>query len=119
MNKLLLLIFLLISFKSTAQQPKDGVYTYKIAFAEWGGKSQGATCTVIIKGNHIKVVHNGKSTLSGTKGEIIAEGTIMKHRKTGKWIIGRTAKDKDAKEIGGCSDGPQVIDFVKKIFWTC
>jgi len=30
-----------------AQKPKDGTYTYSIAFEEWQGKSLGATCTVI------------------------------------------------------------------------
>jgi hypothetical protein len=42
-----------------AQKPKDGTYTYAIAWAEWGGKTLGATCTVIIKGDRIKVIHNG------------------------------------------------------------
>jgi len=42
----------------------------------------------------------------------------MKH-KSGKWIIGHTTKDKYAKEIGGCSDGPSEINFKKKIFWLC
>jgi len=28
---------------------------------------------------------------------IFAEGIVMKHTKTGKWIIGRNEKDKEAK----------------------
>jgi hypothetical protein len=103
---------------SHAQKPKDGTYTYSIAFAEWGGKSLGATCTVIIKGDSIKVVHNGKGNLTGKKGDILDEGIIMKH-KTGKWIIGHTPIDKNAIQIGGCSDGPSVVDFKRKIFWSC
>lgn len=117
-----LLIFALLVFASAsafAQKPKDGTYTYSIAFAEWGGKSLGSTCTVIIKGDSIKVIHNGKKNLTGRKGEIIDEGIIMKHIKTGKWIIGHNKKDKDAKEIGGCSDGPSVIDFKHQRFWMC
>lgn len=102
-----------------AQKPKDGTYTYSIAFAEWQGKSSGATCTVIIKGDSIKVIHNGNRNLTGNKEDIIDEGIIMKHTKTGKWIIGRSSKDKDAKEIGGCAEGPSVIDFKHKKYWSC
>ena len=102
-----------------AQKPKDGTYTYSIAFAEWQGKSLGATCTVVIKGDSIKVIHNGKGNLTGNKGDIMDEGIIIKHTKTGKWIIGHSSKDKDAKEIGGCSDGPSIIDFKRKKYWSC
>jgi hypothetical protein len=102
-----------------AQKPKNGTYTYSIAFAEWQGKSLGATCTVIIKGDSIKVIHNGKGNLTGKKGDILDQGIIMKHNKTGKWIIGHSDKDKEAKEIGGCSEGPSVIDFKRKKFWSC
>lgn len=112
-------LFCCILTFSYAQKPKDGTYTYAIAWAEYGGKTLGATCTVIIKGDHIKVIHNGKPKVTGKKGDIYAEGIIMKHTKTGKWIIGKSKKDKDAKEIGGCSDGPPEIDFKKKIFWSC
>lgn len=101
-----------------AQKPKNGTYTYAIAFAEWNGKSLGATCTVKVKGDSIKVIHNGKGNLSGKKGDILDEGIIVKH-KSGKWIIARKATDKNAKEIGGCSDGPSVIDFKQKKWWSC
>jgi len=113
------LLFLCSFILTHAQKPKDGTYTYAIAWAEWGGKSLGATCTVIIKGDSIKVVHNGKTNVTGKKGDIYAQGIIMKHTKTGKWIIGNSKKDKDAKEIGGCSEGPSVIDFKNKKFWSC
>src|SRR3954463_16815576 len=109
MNKIRLLILLFLIFAASicgyAQKPKDGTYTYAIAWEEWGGKTLGATCTVIIKGDSIRVIHNGKANVTGKKGNIHAEGIIMQHRKTGKWIIGRSEKDKDAKEGGGCA-GP-------------
>ena len=114
----ILCLFLLAFIVTQAQKPKDGTYTYSIAFAEWDGKSLGATCTVIIKGDSIKVVHNGKGNLTGNKGDVFDEGIIMKH-KYGKWIIGHSPSDKNAMEIGGCSDGPSVVDFTNKIFWSC
>ena len=120
MKKLLFTYLLfLVYFHTRAQIPKDGTYTYKIAFAEWGGKSLGATCTVKIKGNSIKIIHNGKGNLTGNKGDILDEGIIMKHAKTGQWIIGHSRKDKNAKEVGGCSEGPSVIDFKHKKWWSC
>ena len=116
---LLLTLCIVASLAVSAQKPKDGTYTYAIAWAEWGGQSLGATCTVIIKGDSIKVIHNGAPNVTGNKGDVYAEGIIMKHTKTGKWIIGRNKKDKDAKEIGGCSEGPSEIDFKNKKFWSC
>jgi len=59
------------------QKPKNGSFAYVIAFAEWGGKSLNATCTVIIKGDSIKVVHDGNKSMTGKKGDIIEEGIIM------------------------------------------
>ncbi|HWW41409.1 hypothetical protein [Pedobacter sp.] len=100
------------------EKPKDGTYTYSIAFAEWNGKSNGATCIVVIKGDSISVINSGNN-LSGKKGEIMDKGVIMKHTKTGKWIIGHSPKDTDAKEVGGCSSGPSVIDFKRKMYWLC
>ena len=117
-NLCCLLLVLFISSGIYAQKPKNGTYTYTIAFAEHQGKSLGVTCTVIIKGDSIKVIHNGNPNLSGEKGEIIDEGIIIKH-KSGKWIIGQSPEDKNAEEIGGCSDGPLVIDFKNKRLWTC
>jgi hypothetical protein len=117
------LMLLLLSFWFTivsyAQKPKDGIYTYAISFEEWQGQSNGATCTVIIKGDSIKVIDNGTGNITGNKGDIIDEGIIMKHNKTGKWIIGHSIKDKDAQEVGGCSDNPSIIDFKKKKYFTC
>lgn len=118
-NLLFFCSFFVIGFGANAQKPKDGKYTYHIAFAEWQGKSLGETCTVIVKGDSVTIVHNGKGKLTGKKGDVIDAGIIMKHTKTGKWIIGHNAVDKDAAEIGGCSDGPSVIDFKRKKFWTC
>jgi hypothetical protein len=115
-----LLLFLPILVGCTKEhRPKDGTYTYTVAFEEWGGKSLGATCTVIIKGDSINVVHNGSGNLTGNKGDVLEKGIILKHKKTGKWIIGHEPSDVNAQEIGGCGDGPTVIDFETKKYWSC
>jgi hypothetical protein len=116
----LTICFLFFALSGThAQKPRNGTYKYSVAFAEWKGKSLGSTCTVIIKGDSIQVIHDGKGTLSGKKGDVIDQGIIVKHTKTGKWIIAHGLEDKDAEEVGGCSDGPSVIDFKRKKFWKC
>lgn len=119
MKLLLLFIAFFDAAPVKAQLPKDGTYTYTIRFAEWQGATMGATCSVIIKGKHIKVLNDGKGNLSGVKGSVIAEGTILKHRKTGQWIIAQKKEDAYASEVGGCSDGPVVIEFHKKVVWLC
>lgn len=120
MKKTIIACLMLWNFTTAiAQKPKSGTYTYTIAFAERQSNTSSATCTVIIKGNSIKVLSNSSPNLTGKKREIMAQGTIMKHHKTGKWIIGHSQKDKNAKEIGGCTDGPAVIDFKHKRFWSC
>jgi hypothetical protein len=118
-SSFLALLFFCIASVTHSQRPIDGSYTYKIAFAEWGGKSNGATCTVIIKGDSIKVIQNGTGNLAGKKGDIIDQGILMTHKRTGKWIIAHNTKDIDAKEVGGCTEGPSEIDFKHKRFWLC
>ena len=108
---------MLSSIAARAQKPRNGTYTYIVAFAEHQGRSLGASCSVQIKGDSIIVINNGN--LTGTKGEIIERGIIMKHKRTGKWIIGHNAKDIYAEEIGGCSDGPTEVDFKHRKLWLC
>jgi hypothetical protein len=111
------LVIFLFSFvpATLAQIPESGTYEYSVAFAEWGGKSLGSTVTVIIAGDSIKIINNG--SLSGRKGELIEEGKIVRHKATAKWIIATKPEDEFAEEVGGCSDGPRVIDFTSKKWW--
>ncbi|WP_159090947.1 hypothetical protein [Aquimarina aquimarini] len=103
----------------TKNIPSDGEYKYDIAFAEWGGKSMGEKVIVIIKEGVVRVLYDGDGEMIlKKKGEIIDEGKILRH-KSGVWIIGTNKKDINIEEVGGCSDGPRVIDFEKKKFWMC
>ena len=89
---------------------------YDVAFAEWQGKSMGAKVEVLIRGDSIFV--RSYHGLSLEKGELIDSGILIKH-KSGKWIIAQSVNDKYADEIGGCSDGPSVIDLENKKYWLC
>jgi len=119
LGTVVLLTLLAASSVAVGQIPQSGTYTYEIAFDEWAGKSLGERCIVVITGDSIKVFYDGKGNLTAAKGHILAEGIIMKHTKSGQWIIGHEKKDKEAVEIGGCSDGPTIIDFKRKRFWYC
>jgi len=50
---------------------------------------------------------------------VVEKGTLMWHAASGQWIIGHDDGDRVADEVGGCSDGPSVVDLVKLIYWTC
>ena len=118
MKLLVLTLFCFTAFCLSAQIPKNGTYIYSIAFAEWNGKTNGATCQVVIQGDSITVYHDGSSKLTGKKGDILDKGLIMKHTKTGKWIIAHKPEDVNAPVLNGC-EGPAIIDFVKRLFWSC
>lgn len=104
---------------ATGEIPPNGRYRFEIAFDEWEGKSMGEKVTVVIDGHQVKVIYEGDGQLTLIKkGEIIDQGTIMKH-KSGVWIIGNAISDIALDEVGGCSDGPSIIDFKNKKYWMC
>ncbi len=76
----------------------------------------GAKVEVQIKGDSVFIRnHQG---LSGKKGELIDSGILVQH-KNGDWIVAHSPDDKFEDEIGGCSDGPAIIDLKNKKFWLC
>ena len=72
---------------------------------------------VTISGSHIVVVNPTASDPfpAGT----LAEGRLMWHTATQQWIIGHEPSDKSTSDVGGCSDGPETVDLVNRIYWTC
>lgn len=51
--------------------------------------------------------------------DVIAEGLLMWHSASQQWIIGHEASEKTAQDMGGCSEGPEIVDLVNKTYWTC
>jgi hypothetical protein len=86
--------------------------------AIWNITHAPGPCKVVIKNDSITIYAtkelSQKITLT-KEGEIIDRGIILKH-KSGKWIIGKNRKDIDAKRIG--VEGPAILDFRKKQYWT-
>ncbi len=71
----------------------------------------------IINGFDIVLINDDDSGVF-PKG-VIDEGKLMWHAASGQWIVGHDRIDAAAPEVGGCSDGPAVIDLEKRIYWTC
>ena len=116
----LVMISLVVSLSANASDIlPDGTYKFTYGFEEYTGRDLDTTCTVIIKGKSVKIIHDGSKRLKGAKGKILDQGILVKHKRTGKWIIGKSAKDALAPEVGGCVDGPNIIDLKKKIYWSC
>ena len=96
----------------------NGKYLFDVAFAEFQGKSMGVKVSVIVKDDSVKVIYEGQGELTAEIGEVLDQGMIIKH-KSGQWIIGTKESDKTLDEVGGCSGGPAIIDFMNKKYWMC
>lgn len=98
------------------QHLRSGTYIFKYCDFEYN-KCYGS-CKVVIKGDSITVYATKELSERRTytnDGDIIDRGIILKHT-SGKWIIGKTRKDRYAKQIG--VEGPAILDFKKKQYWT-
>jgi len=112
-----LLIFAnLLQLLCLGQKLNTGTYIFKYCDFEY--HSCYGACKVIIKGDSIIVYATKELAQRRTytkEGDIIDQGIILKH-KSGKWIIGKTVNDRHAKQIG--VEGPAILDFKKKQYWT-
>jgi hypothetical protein len=112
-------IILFITSSAFGQRLKDGIYLFSIRDAEYIEHPIVAKCKVIIQGIKIKVIYTDSSLTLIKYGHVLDDGILLWHRKTKQWIIGHSKKDVHAKEVGGCSDGPRVIDLKKREIWNC
>lgn len=75
------------------------------------------TLTATIRAGQITLTNNERADVFPIG--VIAEGTLMWHSKSEQWIIGDGDADRSADEVGGCSEGPEVVDLVRRVYWTC
>ena len=94
----------------------SGNYTFQHRFAEHPTIPSGRV-NAKIRGTHI-VLSTSKAFGPFPAG-VLAEGELMWHASSEQWIIGHAPSDRSRKDVGGCSDGPEVIDLTGKIYWTC
>lgn len=105
---------------AVAAEPKlpirSGRYDFQHRFAE-DPALVSIPLVAKIRGRHIVLINETESRVF-PKG-VIAEGTLMWHARSGQWIIGHQPADRDAEDVGGCSDGPEVVDLKGRVYWTC
>ncbi len=120
MTQIALLAAVLAAGCSPESEPSlpiaSGHYVFQHRFAEQPSIPS-IRLNVTISGTHIVVV-NPRASDPFPAG-ILAEGELMWHAGSGQWIIGDKSADRSAREAGGCSDGPEVIDLAGKVYWTC
>jgi hypothetical protein len=117
---LLLASLLSVSFPIAAYESKlpikSGTYTFSHKFAEHPNMGS-VPLTVKIRGKRVTVINETESSVF-PKG-VLAKGKLRWHAGSKKWIIATSKEDLTAPEVGGCSDGPDEIDLVQRIYWTC
>ena len=115
----LLLALAITACQSSAEPPlSSGDYVFVHRFAEAEQSTiPSIKLDVQIRGRHIVLTNNDKTEVFPAG--VIEEGTLMWHASSHQWIIGTEPADADAPEVGGCSDGPAVVDLERKIYWTC
>ncbi|MDH5180631.1 MAG: hypothetical protein OEZ39_19360 [Gammaproteobacteria bacterium] len=95
---------------------KDGVYQFKHKFAEHP-QMDSITLEASIKNGRISLVNKDRADVFPLG--LIDEGELVWHEKSQEWIISTDPADLNAEDVGGCSDGPTVVDLKEKIYWTC
>jgi hypothetical protein len=118
---MLLILFTLMNTKASyAKEPAlpiaSGQYKFEHRFAEQPNMKS-IPLLVVIKGRKIALINQTQSKVFPIGN--IADGTLMWHATSEQWIIGLSKADRTAAHVGGCSDGPEVVDLRKKIYWTC
>jgi len=114
-----LMTFVLSMHPAMAAPPlpiRSGQYVFQHHYAEQPSMAS-IQLVATITGHHIVLINHSKSDVFPLG--VIAEGELMWHAPTRQWIIVETDADRYARDVGGCSGGPDVIDLVKKIYWTC
>ena len=95
----------------------DGEHAFTERFAEHP-LMPGHPVVAIVEGTHIRI-EDRRRLPEYPEDRVLAEGTLTWHVASREWIIARSPADMTAEEVGGCSDGPETIDFVTREHWTC
>ena len=117
MKVIFIISFLFAGSLSFSQTPKSGTYIYKYCDFEYETSCYG-TCKVVIKKDRIIIYATKELADRRTftkEGDIIDQGILLQHS-SGKWIVGKSKNDINAKQIG--VEGPAIIDFKEKKYWT-
>jgi hypothetical protein len=111
---LLLLCLLPLALGAAERQPiRNGEHAFRHRSAEHPNLPA-HPLVARITGTRIVLVNRKKSSVFPIG--VVAEGELMWHATSKQWILGQ---DLTAEEVGGCSDGPEVVDVKKRVYWRC
>jgi len=120
MSRFLAILLVLTAGCSSSAEPAvplgQGEYTFQHRFAEHPTMPS-FQLKARISGNRIVLTNPAPS--GPFPAGVLAERELMWHPGSKQWIIGQKASDRTLQDVGGCSDGPEVVDLVGKIYWTC
>ncbi len=120
MKLLLFLCALCLPVPASADDPPiplaTGRYEFQLRFSEHPTIHSIKLIAEIV-GDHIELTNADSDDVFPFG--VVEEGTLMWHEPSQQWIIGDSDADRNAGEVGGCSDGPDVVDLVKLEYWTC
>jgi hypothetical protein len=94
----------------------DGDYKFEHRFAEHPSLHS-VTMDVRIRDGRIVITNTTPS--SAFPVGVVAEGRLLWNGRVGQWIIADKEADRNATEVGGCTDGPEVVDLEHRVYWTC
>ncbi len=94
----------------------DGTNVFLVKLAEHPNMT-GGHVEVDIRGKNIRVTSKADSSIFPAG--LVNQALLLWHARTKQWIIGQSENDAQVEDVGGCSDGPFVVDLEHKVFWTC
>lgn len=117
-SRVLLLLCLLPLAVGAVERPslRDGEYAFRHRSAEHPNL-RAHPLVARITGTRLVLVNRKPSSVFPLG--VVAEGELMWHAASKQWVLGRDPADRTAEEVGGCSDGPEVMDLMKRVYWTC
>lgn len=94
----------------------EGSYRFLVRFAEHENLT-GGYLDAVVQGRRIRLTSKPDSSVFPAG--LVEEGLLLWHPASKQWIIGQSEADAEAAEVGGCTDGPFVVDLEQRVFWTC
>lgn len=120
MTRIFVAILIGLSSLAVAEEPRrplrSGQYQFTHRYAEQPTQPS-INVIATLNGRHITITNPVAS--SPFPAGVITAGELMWHAESRQWIIITENEDRQAIEVGGCSDGPEVVDLVRRIYWTC
>lgn len=114
---LTLLCLLPLTVGTTERPPlRDGEHAFRHRYAEHPNLPA-HPLIARITGTHIVLVNRKPSSVFPLG--VVAGGELMWHAASKQWVLGYDPADRTAEEVGGCSDGTEVVDLRGRVYWTC